>query len=479
MRRVAITINLNNLPQSSYPVFNNSLPLIPPRSVLYQLKPIGIGTPFVESLTSYTCRLAAAHCLSLGALYEFMLVPSLNKAYLTTPSHLSPASTLNGSFRGRSKNINGTGTLAQEWAEMLETLTLRSDLRFLTLRVLSGVLPHWKLLRQFQAWCPACYEEMRQNEQVIYQPLIWTITEVERCGRHHIRMVNQCPYCHRQLLQITRRLQLGYCSRCGYWLGEQKRNHVSQDNQLTEKSLHWQKFIISNVKALLATLPDLDGAVHKERLVESLRLCVGRATSGNITHFASLLGKPLGTFYGWYLGEVKVPLSDLLRVCYCVNLSILDLLRGANTIAGKRFVVREPTDIPDVAISFRRPKSFKYSQVKSELKMSLEITPPISMAETARRLSYNQRDLYRKFPELCRKISARYREYSKSCFEAERAIREEEIKHAVLQIHAQGGYVTPRLVAEFLNKPSYLGRRDVATIIYRTREILTKQKTFS
>src|SRR5918992_5709155 len=111
-------MKLNDQPQRSYPVFNNALPLIPPRSVLYQMKPIGVGTPFVESLTSYICRLAAVHSLSFGALYEFLLVPSLNKAYLTTPSHLSPASTLNGSFRGRSKNINGTGTLAQEWVEM-------------------------------------------------------------------------------------------------------------------------------------------------------------------------------------------------------------------------------------------------------------------------------------------------------------------------------------------------------------------------
>src|SRR5436305_2454272 len=43
-------------------------PLIPSRSRLYHLEPIGIGTPYVESLTSYINRLARAHCVLSGKL---------------------------------------------------------------------------------------------------------------------------------------------------------------------------------------------------------------------------------------------------------------------------------------------------------------------------------------------------------------------------------------------------------------------------
>ncbi|GEM_PF-5397605 len=40
---------------------------IPSRSRLYQLEPIGIGTPYVESLTGYISRLAEApQCESRG-----------------------------------------------------------------------------------------------------------------------------------------------------------------------------------------------------------------------------------------------------------------------------------------------------------------------------------------------------------------------------------------------------------------------------
>ncbi len=41
---------------------------IPPSSILYQLPPIEIGTPTVESLTSYLTRLAVSHTVTVGAL---------------------------------------------------------------------------------------------------------------------------------------------------------------------------------------------------------------------------------------------------------------------------------------------------------------------------------------------------------------------------------------------------------------------------
>src|SRR5688572_20379032 len=41
-----------------------STQLISPRSKLYRLEPIGVGTPYVESLSSYFRRLADAHCVS-------------------------------------------------------------------------------------------------------------------------------------------------------------------------------------------------------------------------------------------------------------------------------------------------------------------------------------------------------------------------------------------------------------------------------
>jgi hypothetical protein len=142
-------------------------------------------------------------------------------------------------------------------------------------------------------------------------------------------------------------------------------------------------------------------------------------------------------------------------------------------------IPREPTDIPDAVTSFRQPKPFDHPKIEDSLKKLLEIIPPISQSEASRRLGYNKSDLHRKFPELCRKVASQYRDYMKLRCKAKRNELEEEVKQAVIQLHGQGIYAYVSLVAELLNKPSYIGRRNVAAIIYRTRESLTQQKTSS
>jgi len=55
----------------------------PPRSRLYNLEPVGIGTPEVESLGSYINRLAQAHCVTVSALLKHELVPHIGKKEAT------------------------------------------------------------------------------------------------------------------------------------------------------------------------------------------------------------------------------------------------------------------------------------------------------------------------------------------------------------------------------------------------------------
>src|SRR5712691_263199 len=62
----------------------------PPRSRLYRLEPIGIGTPAVESLSSYLNRLAQAHCVMVTTLITHELLPRLGAL---APSRAHPAPT--------------------------------------------------------------------------------------------------------------------------------------------------------------------------------------------------------------------------------------------------------------------------------------------------------------------------------------------------------------------------------------------------
>ena len=53
---------------------------MPPRSILYSIPPIGIGTGDVEGLTSYICRLAEAHCVSPTNLLRYQIEPVAGRA---------------------------------------------------------------------------------------------------------------------------------------------------------------------------------------------------------------------------------------------------------------------------------------------------------------------------------------------------------------------------------------------------------------
>src|SRR5260370_39680462 len=121
--------------------------LIPSRSRLYHLEPIGIGTPFVESLTSYVVRLAHAHCVEPRKLVIHEILPYLTKLGWS------------GSKNQRLLAINGIGSLASQWVQAVEELTLRRNLRFLTMLTWSTVIDFHAVVHNTRAWCPSCYAD--------------------------------------------------------------------------------------------------------------------------------------------------------------------------------------------------------------------------------------------------------------------------------------------------------------------------------
>ena len=76
-------------------------PAIPPRSQLYSLEPMGLGTGMVESLTSYIARLGSAHNFKLSTFVSKLLAPlskftgvslsKVKKLYLGVDNRDAPA----------------------------------------------------------------------------------------------------------------------------------------------------------------------------------------------------------------------------------------------------------------------------------------------------------------------------------------------------------------------------------------------------
>src|SRR5687768_14088226 len=61
-------------------VRSTEVTIVPERSRLYRKHPICVGTPLVESLTSYLCRVADAHSITIGTLLTRIVLPLINKS---------------------------------------------------------------------------------------------------------------------------------------------------------------------------------------------------------------------------------------------------------------------------------------------------------------------------------------------------------------------------------------------------------------
>jgi hypothetical protein len=193
--------------------------LSPPRSRLYSLPPIGLGTPYVESLTSYITRLAEAHCVPPRELMVREVLPNIEASFKKKYSR----GTLSAKrFHPEvTQTFNGSGKLAGLLVQALNSLTSRSDLQFLTMLPWSSVLLRDGNLRTGRAWCPKCYEEWQKKQMAVYEPLLWSLRAVTVCPLHEQVLHSRCPFedCRGILPALAPQARPGMCSRCGRWLG--------------------------------------------------------------------------------------------------------------------------------------------------------------------------------------------------------------------------------------------------------------------
>lgn len=194
------------------------LPVTPKRSRLFSLEPIGIGTPQTESLTSYLNRLACEHYLTPKKLIMRELAPHIIGQDLDVSRMKKQVSSIFANSDAKPA-LNGMKTMTQNLTQTLEVLTQRKDLKFLSFLSWREVINSRGLFRQYRVWCPQCFEEWQREQKVIYEPLLWSLRDVEYCPQHRCQLVDKCPHCSSSLPVIANFLQLGYCSQCKLWLG--------------------------------------------------------------------------------------------------------------------------------------------------------------------------------------------------------------------------------------------------------------------
>ncbi len=179
------------------------------RSILAPLHLHGLGTPLVESLASYYCRLADAHQVTGKQLAKVVCNDSI---YLRSDGlpRLQSIDLYPIEFCAHSGR---TAVLV----ERLQRLTGADNLVHGTLLRLRGVLSRNQSgsCVERRRWCPICYA---QREDIVAEPLAWWVPQITYCPTHGSKLLDQCARCgsYQRNWPVGRARKL--CIRCGFEL---------------------------------------------------------------------------------------------------------------------------------------------------------------------------------------------------------------------------------------------------------------------
>lgn len=359
-------------------------PTLIPRSRLYHLEPMGLGTFYVESLTSYIERLASAHNVTARNLLLFEIAPLVKQHSIS--KLIRNSFCVNHFFK---KHLNGMSKKASSYVHALEALTLCKDLYFLTMLPWVEITDIRGSFRSNSAWCPACYEEWRLAKKVIYEPLIWSFSPVEICPFHHQPLVFQCPSCNRASALITAYSEPGYCYSCRAWLGRELISINTFKLEISE--LERQESIVANIGEILAVAPSLASLPSRERIAKIFSIYAD-LLQGNIAELTRILKISRDNICTWITGESLPTINSLLQICNSLNISLLSFLTSELTSPHLQQVIQKSLDQKplDCAIKKSRiqKKLLTLEQKLQVLEDALHEFPPPSVLAVAKRHGY-------------------------------------------------------------------------------------------
>jgi hypothetical protein len=436
------------VPEGPYPLWDRPTSSAAPRSRLYSLEPIGIGTDFVESLTGYLSRLAEAHQVHLSVLVARVCAPEIDYASLRIPGNCG-LSTLWTSARA----MNGSRQVGRDWVDLLERLTGRHDLRFTTWLPWGDLIDSKHLIRATRAWCPACYADWRSRGTVIYEPLLWTVASVRCCPLHRTPLADRCDSaeCGGKGHQwLGARARPGYCVRCRRWLGDVTGATHGRDDVLEEDL--WRAHAVGELLSIAPVAEPL----KRSRIRDALNELVHTQAQGNVSTFARMVNHHPETVRQWCQGGT-LQLDSLLELTSRLSVSPRQFVTGdlSGAALGRAAGEDGESGAPE-GVRVRHVK-FNVERVRGVLRAILasEENPPPALREVARRLGMPDASaLYRRLPELSRAIAARYVKARRlQTFRRQDALRE-EVRQVAAALHAAGQYPSCNVVRARLSHPA-------------------------
>jgi transcriptional regulator with XRE-family HTH domain len=417
------------------------------RSVLYNLCPMGLGTAMVESFTSYLTRIAKEHNTTVGYLVNKLLIPTMNKDYLSRSSNFG-----GNRFYEGAKTLNGYMGYANQLVTVTNKLTGREDLQELTLLNWKEIFPLRGLLKDSLSWCPYCIEGWLEDGKSAYYPLIWYLKSINTCDIHSCYLRTTCPSCKKEQDILRRQSLIGVCHHCFQRLDEDSNSAL-----IIQEGQERHRFFIRNISSLLVY--DKEISLNKKlELVENLNRINDEVFGGNVTNLSKHLIFAKNTVSGWLKGDANPTLENQIYLCYRLNLEIQYLL--FNTLDISKIGILEHKE-SKVTSDTQDKVKLDYNFIERRLEEILQNEEVISMAAAAEKIGVSKRMLYRNFRALCMRISNRYKHYIEKRKTQRITELKSKIEESFLVLYMQGIYPSRRKMEYSINRPGLLKEREL------------------
>lgn len=414
---------------------------IPPRTTLYNIEPIGLGTPYVESLRSYIARLASNHCVRTGDLIKYVISKEMN---IDT-----------NYFFYSSSFINKFGNDTDNLIFALEKLTSREDLKLLTIsKWQSAFVNPNGTFHKTPRWCPLCFEDLRKSNEEIYEPLIWSLKCIQICPRHSISLSSVCHHCEKVPYSFSSNSRPGYCTKCENWLG-----NATKLTEMDSPELEWCLFIVKEIGRILSSTSVEEKSVSNEKITKTIAKIVGITANGNGKEFAKLINRTPRLVYKWRFGKAQPAIDSIIAICSVAKISLIDLLLNRldyNQINQVWESNEKKLEISSVDIK-KVNERIDYTDLEMKLEdIYLNEYPPPTVKQLQIRFNYH--NIYRKFPLLSKKIISKYRDYQITQREKNLKKRCDEVRRITMELVNQLEYPTVSKVRNLMGNP--VGFRD-------------------
>lgn len=397
----------------------NRSDIAPPRSYLYSIKPIGLGTPYVESLSSYLARLALAHVVPIDIFINKIILPRMEAPYRIGSGDLL-------------RIMNGMSRTTSEILRVLGNLTKQQDLMGLTMLPWRYVIDDRALLDVRKSWCPYCYQQFDEDLGFAYDPLIWSLSVTKVCPIHAEHFVHECENSDCPGKSPNRHFYVpGYCQGCGSWMGRSEDVLDGHEKSSLKPEINAAKQLIMTGQWMMQSGREFKGAHGKtiKELVDREKL--------SSHQLGALLGKNMRTIDGWMEGS-RVQITQLIELAVDTELSLKDFLTGGINIAK----IRQNKGRVSMSRHKSRQSRFDSKLLSAKLKTLYEEykAEPLNLSEMARLVGCSVDTLQRHCPENCSEITSRYRKYQAVLKQHRFRVHSIKVSAATIALAQQGIY---------------------------------------